>query len=478
LSSLLPFAERECDGLQLSRLAYGMVDKTSSGVTGPGTTESSPCRRCWGHARTSIVWIVIVAFGVRLGCIVIGHTYRFRSDKKIIAQPVNERNFDFGFEMGRIGRSLAQGQGFSNPFNETSGSTAWEPPLYPLLIGGVFRVFGVYSRASAMALLSLNSIFSALTCIPIFLIAKRCFDERVAVWSAWTWALLPSVIFWCTRWVWETSLAALLLAVIFWLTLTMDEKDGWTPWLQFGLLWGVAGLTNTSLLAFLPVSGIWVWYHRAKLGKPSLGGVILASVFFAACVTPWLVRNYRTFGQFVFIRSNFGAELRLGNGTGADGTWMDYLHPTKDASEMHRYVALGELAYVAERKREAMVYIREDYGRFAGISLRRFIYYWGGIPKVSETRVLSFFRIFLFSASSVLAFCGLGRALQKHKPGAWLFFWMILAYPLVYYFVFPHPRYRHPIEPEVGTLILYVVSEATARRRSLKGQRLLPLNFK
>jgi 4-amino-4-deoxy-L-arabinose transferase-like glycosyltransferase len=408
--------------------------------------------------------MVVIAFGDRFGYIVIGQTYNFTSHKRALALPANEKDFDFGFEMGRIGRSLAEGQGFSNPFNETTGPTAWEPPLYPFLIADVFKLFGVYSRASALVLLSLNSIFSALTCIPIFLIAKRCFDERVAVWTAWTWALLPSVIFWCTRWVWETSLAALLLAVIFWLTLTLVEKDGMQSWLMFGLLWGIAALTNTSLLAFLPVSGVWIWYHRAKLGKRSLGGVVLATIIFAACITPWLIRNYRMFGQFVFIRSNFGAELRLGNGPGADGTWMDYLHPTKNAAEMRRYRQLGELDYVAERKGEAVDYIRADYGRFAGLCLRRFIYYWRGLPKPSENPVRGFLRNSLFLASSVLAFWGLGRALRKRKPGAWLFFWLVLSYPMIYYFVFPHPRYRHPIEPELGILILYVISEVQSSR--------------
>jgi hypothetical protein len=192
----------------------------------PTMAAVSPRRRRWGNARTSFFWMVIIAFGVRFGYIAIGHTYRFRSDKKVLAVPANEKDFDFGFEMGRIGRSLAQGQGFSNPFNETTGPTAWEPPLYPFLIAGIFRAFGVYGRSSAILLLTINSIFSALTCVPIFWIAKKCFNEKVAVWTAWTWALLPSVIFWCTRWVWETSLAALLLATIFWMTLTTEEEDG------------------------------------------------------------------------------------------------------------------------------------------------------------------------------------------------------------------------------------------------------------
>ncbi len=442
---------------------------TDASTTTPTLATLSTRCRWWSRARTSFFWMLIVAFSVRFGYIFIGHTYRFRSDKKTLAAPVNERDFDFGFEMGRIGRSLAQGQGFSNPFNGATGPTAWEPPLYPFLIAFIFRVFGVYSRASAVVLLGLNSIFSALTCIPIFLLAKKCFDERVAVWSAWTWALLPSVIFWCTRWVWETSLAALLLTIIFWLTFTMDEKDGLRPWLQFGLLWGVAALVNTALLSFLPVSGVWIWYRRSKADKHSLGGVAVASLIFAACITPWLVRNYRTFGQVVFIRSNFGAELRLGNGPGADGTWMDYLHPTKNVAEMRRYLDLGELAYVAERKREATAYIHEDYARFAGLSLKRFIYYWGGLPKTSESPVLGFLRNSLFLASSVLAVWGLGRALRQRKPGAWLFFWLVLSYPLVYYFVFPHPRYRHPIEPELGILMLYVISEVEGGDRSRQG---------
>jgi 4-amino-4-deoxy-L-arabinose transferase-like glycosyltransferase len=435
-------------------------------TTTPALAAQSVRQRWWANARTSFFCIVVIAFTVRFGYIVIGHTYRFRSPSRVLQAPDNEKDFDFGFEMGRIGRSLAEGKGFGNPFNEATGPTAWEPPLYPFLIASVFRVFGVYSGASAIFLLSINSVFSALTCIPIFLIAKRCFDEKVAMWSSWTWALLPSVIFWCTRWVWETSLAALLLAIIFELTLAMEEKEGLKPWLQFGLLWGVAGLTNTALLSFVPVSGLWAWYHRAKLGKRSLSGVSVASLVFAACITPWLVRNYRTFGQVVFIRSNFGAELRLGNGPGATGIWMDYLHPTKNVFEMRRFQELGELAYAAERKREAMAYIREDYARFAGLSLRRFIYYWAGMPKASENRVQSFFRISLFMASSVLAFWGLGRALRKHKPGAWLFFWLALSYPLVYYFVFPHPRYRHPIEPELAILIVYVISETRARYQS------------
>ncbi len=405
----------------------------------------------WADIRTSWFWMVVIALFLRVGWILVGHTYKFKSLYE---------NFGFGFEMGRIGAAIASGQGFSNPFMAPTGPTAWEPPLYPYLIAGVFQIFGIYSRASALVLLTINSFFSALTCIPIFLIARRIFSEKVAVGSAWTWALLPYVMYWCTRWVWETSLSALLVALIFWLALTMEEREGLKPWLWFGLLWGIAALNSTVLLSFLPVSGLWAWYHRARLRKRSLAGVVLASVVFVACITPWTVRNYRTFGRFIFIRDNYGAELRQGNGNGADGTWMQYLHPTQDLYAMRQYTAMGELTYIAMRKRQAVDYIKADYGRFAILSLKRFVYFWNGPPKVSEIWWLAEARNWLFLASSALTFWGLGRALRRHKPGAWLLFWLILLFPAIYYFVFPMQRYRHPIEPELTILGVYLVTEA------------------
>ena len=293
--------------------------------------------KAWARIRTSQFWMVAIALFLRVGWIVVGHTYKFKSA---------ENNFGFGWEMGRIGAAIAAGRGFSDAFGTPTGPTAWEPPLYPYLVAGVFHVFGIYSRSSAFVLLSINSVFSALTCIPIFLIARRMFSEKVAVGAAWTWALLPYVMFWCTRWVWETSLSALLLAVIFWLALTLEDREGLKPWLEFGLLWGIAALNSTVLVAFLPASGLWAWYRRAKRHKHSLAGIVLASLIFVACVTPWTVRNYRTFGRFIFIRDNFGAELRLGNGPGADGTWMQYLHPTQDVYAMRLYTSMGELAFI------------------------------------------------------------------------------------------------------------------------------------
>jgi len=410
--------------------------------------------RIWSRIRNSPQRIFAIALILRVGWIIIGHTYKFKT---------TDDNFSFGWEMGRIAANLASGHGFSSPFGPPTGPTAWEPPLYPYLTAGVFLVFGIYSKASAFVLLVLNSLFSALTCIPIFRIAKRMFTEKVAVGAAWAWALLPNVMFWCTRAVWGTSLSALLLATVIWLALTLEERDGWRPWLEFGLLWSIIALNGTSLLSFLPAAGLWVWYRRAKCGKRSLAGIVLASVIFFACIAPWLIRNYQTFGKFIFIRDNFGAELRLGNGNGADGTLMLYLDPPHDSYAMHQFQVMGELNYIAMRKQQAVAYIKADYPRFALLSFKRFLCFWAGPPRVTDPAWLGPAKDSLFLATSVLMFWGLGRALRQRKPCAWLLFWLVALYPAIYYFVYAIPRYRHAIEPEIAILCVFLLTE-TGRR--------------
>src|SRR4029077_18421492 len=53
----------------------------------------------------------------------------------------------FGFEVGRIARSIAAGHGYANPFSAETGPTAWMTPVYPYLLAATFKLFGIYSKA-------------------------------------------------------------------------------------------------------------------------------------------------------------------------------------------------------------------------------------------------------------------------------------------------------------------------------------------
>jgi 4-amino-4-deoxy-L-arabinose transferase-like glycosyltransferase len=406
-------------------------------------------------------WIVIVAITVRLLVIFVFHTYRFGP-----GQPYN-----FGYEMGRIGRSIAQGNGFGNIYGGLTGPTAYEPPLYPYIVGGVFKLCGVYSPLSAFVLLSINAVFSALTCIPIVHIAKRCFGETTAVGSAWTWAFYPFAIYWSTTWIWETVLSTMLLAVLFWVTLAMDEYDGLKPWIWFGVLWGVAVLTNPSLISFLLASGLWAARQFVKRNKPWLPGAVVASLVFFACLTPWQIRNYQIFKHFFFIRHDFGMILRMGNGPEAQGAWLISLMPSRNPAEFARYVSLGETAYAAAQGQQALQFIKQNPGHFVVLCAKRFLYYWAGNPRPSLFQAAILTNLFEI-ATSVIYFWGLIRALRKRVPGAWLFFWLILLYPVVYYITYPNIRYREPLEPY---MIIMGISLSSQPRKHERRSRPSPV---
>jgi 4-amino-4-deoxy-L-arabinose transferase-like glycosyltransferase len=411
----------------------------------------------------SILWLVPISFFIQL--ILIGplHQYRMRTV---------EDHFGFGFEMGRVGRSIALGEGFANPYGDHTGPSAWEPPLYPYLIGGIFRIFGIYTNASAWVLLSINSLFASLTTIPVFLIAHRTFGSRIAIWSARAWALNPYVWYWSIHWIWDTTLTPLFLALVFLIALELEHWPGFRGWVIFGLLWGVAALANPASLAFLPFCGLWIWARRSQTGLRSLSGVILSSIIFFLVLSPWLIRNYKVFGRFVFIRDDFGLQLRLGNNKFSDGMLFASLQPNLNAPEFENFKSMGELAYEAYCRQRAFEWIRDDPKRFAIVSLKRFFYYWNGVPRPSDSAAPFDFRSSLFLASSALSLWGAGRALKQHRPGARLYAGLILTYPLVYYFVFPHARYRHPIEPELFILAVFLIIEAGKQRPATERDRM------
>src|ERR1700726_5124098 len=106
------------------------------------------------------------------------------------------RDFPFGAEVGYVAASIARGEGFSSPLRFFyTGPTAWFTPIYPYLVAGIFKVWGIYSDMSRLIIAALNCAFAALTIIPIHGIAKRTFGEGVAIGASWAWVFLPTALY-------------------------------------------------------------------------------------------------------------------------------------------------------------------------------------------------------------------------------------------------------------------------------------------
>lgn len=401
----------------------------------------------------------------------LAHTYSLR---------IADDHFPFGYEMGRIARALVTGHGYADPFDGHTGPTTWVAPLYPLLLAGVFKLFGVYTLKSAWVILTINSFFSALTALTTYEIAARGFNRRVAVWSAWIWALYPAAMQYAVRWVWEMTLSTWLLSCVFVLALRMRRigetcgaDDPPAPatngptlrrWIIFGFLWGLLALSNPSLLLFLPAAGLWVICGSRNLRR-QIGFASVSALVFILCVSPWVVRNAIVFHRFIPMRANFGTEFYLGNGPGARGFLMEYDHPYEAPDQMRLYKEMGEVAYAQMRGRAAWRFVASDPGLFVRNTVKRIYFFWISVPHPSGKHwYTEAARVLNYAFASIAGLLGLFLALKQRAPAAWLFAWAFLLTPLIYFFVTVHARFRNPIEPLIAILAVYLFQSAEKGR--------------
>jgi hypothetical protein len=445
-----------------------MLSRLKTFLNHPGVRFRAPRRIFW------------TAFLIRVLYMTLAHTWRIRTFQD---------HFQFGWETGRIARAVATGYGYADPFMGHSGPTTWISPLFTLLLAGVFKLFGVYSTPSAWIILTLNCFFSALTAVAIYEIAARCIDAnsplglrtaRAALGSAWLWALYPAAMQYAVRWIWDTSLSALLLAwaVVFALRIRgigeaesrSEKTDSTARWTAFGIIWGLIGLCNPSLLLCLPAAVVWIlWGKRSspRLLAVQTARAILAALIFTACLAPWTYRNWKVFHAFIPARGNLGAELYQSTLEVNRGfPWGATLPLVPADPEFRRYQQLGEAKYVKEKGDAAKANIRRHPDWIAKWTVERIFFYWAGVPHgFEDSFFIEFFRDINFGLLSVGGLLGLLLALKRRIPGAWLLASIFLFQPVIYYLVTVQARFRHPIEPFIAVLTVFLFQSAERSRR-------------
>jgi 4-amino-4-deoxy-L-arabinose transferase-like glycosyltransferase len=393
------------------------------------------------------ILIVLVALGVRLA--VIPFVYRDWLDPFVLEH----------WAFGLIARSIASGHGFGSPFAQT-GSSALLPPVYPYLLAGIFKVLGIETKASLLAALSLNSLFSALICIPVYVLARRAFGDRVAKWAGWGWAFSPYGIYYGADWAWSTPLVTLELACLFLFAWRLEESSRTRDWILFGLFGGFSALTEPVILSVVPLLALWTLYRRFRKNRSWKVAMLAGALSALAVMSPWLLRNYELFHRFIPVRDGFGLELYLGN-NGYSERWVNSnLHPNHSDAELSEYERVGEMAYMDHKLQEGKTYIRLHPAWFAWMTFRRVIYMWTGFWSFDRAYLkeepLDPPNIFLETSMTVLGLLGLWRVFKRDSSLAARFAIVLLVFPLPYYISHPETYYFRPVDPLIVVLAAVV----------------------
>lgn len=368
----------------------------------------------------------LVVFGLALGVSLLTLLFLWNAQSVIDSRPDP-------YYFSAMGKSLARGEGLAK-YGEVLHRRG---PLYPLLIGAVYSVFG---EKDALIQL-IQCLFHAGTCFLVCHIGRHCFNARTGLIAGVICAFNPSLL----RYVPDFHLETLMIfATTFavWRSVLFFEQPTIRNGALFGVVSGLAALTKPVILLYPLVYGA-IWLTRSWGGWAGIfprrllaGAAILIGM--AVVILPWTVRNYyATGGRFVLVTTGASdAVLR-----GYVFTKTDYITlrkpPYTDAenesnamfSEICRAhgtvwsdKGLGDVDIDKLLNQEAKQRIRRDPLAFVRKSLIGVFTFWYEMTSLTTSLVAGLLALIAW----ILTIVGLPRAKREGHP-----VWILLT-PVVY----------------------------------------------
>jgi hypothetical protein len=268
---------------------------------------------------------------------------------------------------------------------------------------------------------------------------------------------------------WEAMFTGLALVIVAYLTVALKRSRNVLGLATaLGVVWGVGFLISPTLLA------IWcAWLPLAYLGAPRrlrAGVTALLICLPFLVVSPWIIRDYKVFHAFIFIRDNFGLELAVSNNDCAVSSVYGNLacaeltHPNHNALLARRILEIGELEFNREQSRKARRWIREHPSAFFQLTARHFLEFW--FPAFARADALPA-RLAMIEVSMItlLTIPGLMALYRENRITTYLLVSGALSYSVAYYLVQLDYRYRYPILWISYIAVAYLLQAAADRFR-------------
>jgi hypothetical protein len=256
---------------------------------------------------------------------------------------------------------VSSGDGYRYGFGPDQGTTAYYPPGYPLVLGGVVWAVGLLPGdvSTFGVAVGLNVVLSVATIGLVFVLGRRLAGDRAGLVAAGVWAMWPNLVFHSGIVLTETLF--LFLLVLLFIVVLGDPAAARAPGrarlVTIGVLFGATLLVRPVSAVIAPVFLVLWWGSgaRAALWRLALVGVATLAV-----LLPWSIRSTVAMDEPVAMSLNFGDNLCIGHNPGATGGYMDL--------GAHCYTAEGMQRPEAETRRQsvnidrAVTYIREHPG--------------------------------------------------------------------------------------------------------------------
>lgn len=412
-------------------------------------------RAAWAGWWASWWWLAVLALGavaVRVAYVAIVLPQY---------QPVSD-----AVHYHEIAAAVAEGRGLAHPFPlGFVHPTAFRPPLYPLLLGGVYAVTGP-RLGVAMAL---NVALGSVVVVLAALLAWRLAGRRAGVAAGVLAGVYPPLLANDGPPLSEPLGLALLLATVLFLGAGRTAGAGVTA--------GLLVLTRPSGQFLAAALAAWVLLR---------GGWRRASVFsavVAVVIAPWLVRNWVHFDAPVLVTSNgFNLSAVYSPESKASGGFVDPVFDPRFAPL--RAGVTDEAALDAALRRHALASLRRDPLQVLEVAARNSVYLFELDPRSNEApelldgRSLRARRLTLPLVYAVTALGVIGLWAVRRRPGAGPLLLAATVLPLATLVSVAAPRLRAPFDVAccvaVGALAAEVWSRWARRRAGPRSPTTVP----
>jgi hypothetical protein len=375
---------------------------------------------------------------------------------------------------------------FCHGFGWGGGPTTHMTPSMPIVAGSIYAHFGLNSPASETMLAILAICLSLGSGLLYFIGAVEAgLNRTVSLYALAAYCILPLNLELETEAfrVWEGGLAAFLAAMAFVLMVrTHRTGSGYRALLPLAVVAGVTFFVS-PVMGLAVYASVCLLIIRTVQPQRWASCVALFVVTLAIVLSPWVIRNYERFGEFIPLRSNFGLELALAYNDAALNqdqrdsfrATLRRLHPQDSATAFRHMVAAGgEAPYAHALGSRAKQWIYQHPSESAELTARHaFQYYfppkwhWTIYESSSSLTALKQAIIWLLS---LLGLAGAVSTLLRR--GDQLAYLALLATvpALPYMIVQPVPRYRYlvfgPLLFLAAALVVRLFSHIRRREKS------------
>ena len=366
-----------------------------------------------------------------------------------------------GIEYDDAALNIVSGNGFSYFVNGSMQPMVHRAPMYPMFLAFVYSIFGHNYVAAKV----IQAIIGALFCIVIFYITFIIYEDIAIGLIASAFAALykpfitgfffyggPALLL--SEYFYMFILGLTILITVYFIK-NANKKMGALS----GIFIGLTILTRVEFILFPILLAVFLFYVARFSIKAFLKKYFIIYLFIILTMTPWVVRNYIIYKEFIPLTTLGGTSFLVGNSSFSRGGGIGH---------ENTLLVKGKAIKNSENfsdNRKSKIYFKAGITELANNPKR--------IPKLFIKKILVHwapfsmgFKVFNPFYAFILMFGAIGLLFfRKHIILENILLILLLSTTLTAMLIYGEPRYRYPYEPYLIIFTALAINEIIKRMK-------------